>query len=162
MSPLKEIVPKDNNLRHKKAKNSSNLLNSLNESPMLKQETATFRGQAIKSKRVLNFDEEQQNLLRKPEEDKSKEPEKVSPRNVTPIERKSTSLLHAGSAQPAFPWKQQPPAATRLTPTNAKPTPVPHAELTQFSTTPAQPKTLPKPSAQGFVMALGKGRMFHQ
>jgi hypothetical protein len=67
MSPLKEIVPKDNNLKNKKVKNTSNLLNSLNESPMLKQETATFRGQAIKSKRVLNFDEEQQNLLRKPE-----------------------------------------------------------------------------------------------
>jgi hypothetical protein len=87
---------------------------------------------------------------------------------VTPIERKSISLIHAGSAQPNFPWKQQQQPTTtgsRLTPTNVKPNPVPSSELTQFSTNPppTQPKTLPKTSTQGqYVMALGKGRMFHQ
>jgi len=44
---------------------NTNLLIAYTESPLLKHEALTFKGQQLQSKKVINFDQEEQNFMRK-------------------------------------------------------------------------------------------------
>ena len=69
MSPMKNIIPKDINFRANKNKNlkgnatpNTQLLVAINESPFLKYENQNQFKAALKSKKVLNYEEEEEKV----------------------------------------------------------------------------------------------------
>jgi len=58
MSPLKDILPREMNKKNRVG--NTNLLIAYNDSPLLKHEPIALRGQKLHSKKIINFEEEEQ------------------------------------------------------------------------------------------------------
>jgi hypothetical protein len=100
MSPLRDILPREINNKKiaKKATKDGNinLLYAYTDSPLLKHEPMAFKGHNLQSRRIIDFDQEEEKFYKKYDEEKENECERVPPQNFVnlppEIAKKCTNL----------------------------------------------------------------------